>query len=888
MKLFAPLRSWTQTVLRRSRMERDMDAEMRAHIEAYAEDLMRGGISSAEAMRRARMEFGAMERVKEECRESRGIAFIESLRQDLRFALRMLRKSPGFTAIAVLTLALGIGANTTIFSAIYGLLLQPLPYADSSRLVTVEATKYWSRSQVGSVIAFSGDGWRQILTRTPEFTQSALYSQGEFTLTGGLEPQRLSGAEVSGNFFSVLGARPLLGRPILDRDTDPVDAHVAVASYMLWKTTFGANPHAVGHRITVNGTPYKIVGVMPPEVDFAAGQKGLWLSGAGRTQSGLVLARLKPGFSIKKANAQLRVAAAWFAAKFPKLMGGYGGWELNAYRVERDTGKVADGLWILFGAVGFVLLIACVNVSGLLLAHGWSRRREVSIRAALGATRGRITRQFLSESLLLALTGGAVGLLFSVWGIRLLRAVAPPDTPHLELLRLNPFVLAFTAGISVLCGVLFGLAPALQASMRRTGMVLNEGPDAPFRISLQKFNHLGSLSIPIEIGFCVILVTGSALVARSLDNMMSLKLGFRTDHILTLSVDFSNAVCNPWDPKKITQCQLAVANVLHRIRNLPGVRQAAASSDAPLDGGFSSALSVQLEGQSGEFGIAHGSLILGRPISPGYFQTMGIPLLAGKSFDTGDAENAERVVIVNQSFAQQFFAGHALGHRMSIEQDKDGRPEWMEIVGEVGDTRDLDLTEKPAPQYYVPYTQATYFMTHTFLARTSLDPLGIAAAIKQEIWALDKDAPVTEMKTMDQVVAENTAEPRFRTFLFGSFSVLGLLLATVGVYGVTSYSVARRTHEIGVRMALGAQRFQIMRLIIGQGAWLGFVGAGIGVAGAFALTRVLTSMLFEVKPVDPALFAGVAVGLVAVVLAASYIPARRAMKVDPMVALRYE
>jgi predicted permease len=888
MKLLSFFRSFCSAIFRRARVEREMDEELRAHIQNRAEDLVRSGVSRPEAERRARMEFGGYQKYKEEIRESLGAHFIESLLQDIRYALRMLRKSPGFTVVAVLTLALGIGANTAIFSAVYGLLLRPLPYADISRLVTVEGTEFWPKTQVGAVVSFSGDGWKQIEAHAPEFEQCALYSQGQFTLTGGFEPQKLSAAEVSGNCFSLLGVHPILGRPILQSDTQPVNARVAVLSFDLWRGSFAGDSTIIGREITLNGTPYKVIGVMPPEVDFGAGQQGLWLSGSARTQGGFVIARLKSGFTIKQANAQLKVATVWFAKKYPMLMHELSGWQIHAYPVTRDIGQLGDGLLILFGAVGFVLLLACVNVSSLLLARNKVRRKEIAIRAALGATRGRIIKQFLAESLLLAFAGGLIGLLFAEWGIRTLRLIAPPGTPHLELLRLDPGVLGFTACVSILAGVLFGLAPALQASKHRTGAGLKQvlgGSSGSF--SARPAHRLVSLLVIVEVALSVILVTGAVLAGRSLEKMASVKLGFRTDHILTLSADFSQAVCNPWDQTKLASCQLAVANVLRRLRALPGVRAAAATSYAPLKG-FNGAMSLQIEGRPGEFGMSHGSMLLGRPISPGYFRTMGIPVLAGRSFNSADAQKGERVVVVNELLAHNYFSGNALGHRISIDKDKEGRPEWMEIVGVVGDTRDFMLTEKPDAEYYIPFAQTNYFPGGTFVLRTTENPLAIVAGVKKQIWSVDNSAPITDVQTMDRVVFEQMAEPRFRGSLLGAFGALGLMLAMIGIYGVISYGVAQRTHEIGVRLALGAQPRDLLLMVIREGILLACVGIIAGIGGGLALTRFLRSLLFEIKPTDPETFLAVAILLLVVALLASYIPARRATKVDPMVALRYE
>ena len=877
------MRLFSKWFPRKRDFEESMSEELRYHLEQQTAAHIKAGMPPGEARRQARLQLGALDGVKESCREERRSFWLESLWADIRHGLRVLRKSPGFTIVAVLTLALGIGANTAIFSAVNDLLLEPLPYTDVSHLVTLRGLKRFPTSSIMGYIGFSPDLANMILEQSPEFERTATYSTEQLTMTGGVEPQELSVAGVHGDFFSLLGVRPLLGRPILESDMKPADQRIAVLSYTLWNESFGGDPRVPGRSITLNREPYTIVGVMPPRFDFGAGEKGMWISTS--KDAGNIVARVKAGMTLDEVNAHLKVVSARLASKYPKVMEGC---QLNAWPFGRETGGLDNPLLLLFGAVGFVLLIACVNLSSLLLARAWVRRREIAIREALGATRLRLVRQFLVESMLLAFGGGALGLLFAVWGIRALRAIAPPDTPHTDLLRLDPIVLAFTAGISLLAGLLFGIAPALQASAQRIGLAFTQKLGGlQSLLTARHPQRLRSAFVIAEVALAFVLVVGATLAALSFRNYMKIPLGFRTDHILTMSVHFSKAVCDPSQESNTVQCRLAMDSILERIQGLPGVRRAAAVSSFPLDGS-NGALSMRVEGKSEEVGIEHGNLILYKQITPGYFQALGTPLLAGRGFSSADAPNSDRVALVNELFARQFFSGSPLGHQISIADDKAGKPQWMEIVGEVQDSQDVNLLPETYPEFYIPLAQASAPTNGNFIVRTDKDPLAIAAAVKERIWSVDANAPVTELRTMDQIVASNVATPRFQALLLGSFAALGLLLAMVGIYGVISYAASQRTHEIGVRMALGAQRRDVLRLIVGHVMILAAAGIATGIAGALALSRFLQSLLFEIKPTDPATYVGVGLMLTIVVCAACYIPARRAMRVEPMVALRYE
>jgi putative ABC transport system permease protein len=489
---------------------------------------------------------------------------------------------------------------------------------------------------------------------------------------------------------------------------------------------------------------------------------------------------------------------------------------------------------------------------------------------------------------LLALGGGVLGFLFSLWGVHVLRAITPADAPEHGQFLLNTNVLWFTLAVSLLTGVLFGLAPAIQASARRVGGALKDGLGASLTgASIRRPHWLRSTLVIIEVALAVILVVGATLVARSLGRLTSVKLGFRTDHIVTMTANFSKSICDPDKEQDFEGCRLASQNVLERIRATSGVQSAAMASSAPL-GGWTVSLQLRIEGQPQEFSLDSGALIARRAVSPDYFRTLGIPLLAGRGFADADVNASQPVAIVDETFAKKYLAGNPLGKRIGGDKDKNGPPQWMDVVGEVSDTQDANLNDKPLAEIFVPVGQGSYFLGTNFIARTAADSMVMVPALRQAIWSVDKNAPVTDVKTMDQLVAESVAEPRFQALLLGSFGALGLLLATVGIYGVISYGVTQRTHEIGVRMALGAQPANVLRMVIREGMLLAVGGIMIGIAGALALGRVLQSLLFEIRPTDPATFIGVAVVLALVALAACYIPARRAMRVDPMVALRYE
>jgi predicted permease len=879
----------------KQRRDRALADELESHLQFHIDDNLRAGMPAEEARRQALIKLGGIEQTKEAIRSQRGVPWIDPLLQDIRFAFRMLRKNLGFTVVAVLTLALGIGANTAIFSAVNGIVLKQLPYADASQLVSVEGVRRFPGQNIEATVLFSPSIWKQVRQQTPAIAQMALYdNQRGATLTGGAVPEIVPTVHVSSDFFSVLGAKPLLGRPILPADAQPGSKPVAVVSYELWRATWSAEPSLIGHTITLDDEPYEVVGVMPPDCTFPlyGGAKGVWLplivppgEAGDKSVDGMVVARLKNGVSIDAANAQLKTVSSRLTRYFTRF---FTGGRFEATGLKRRLGDLDDEMLVLMGAVGFVLLIACVNVSGLLLARGWARQREVAIREALGASRVRIIGQFLTESVLLAFAGGAIGLLLSIWGVHVLRTITPKGMQESGHFDLDAHVLWFTAAVSLLTGILFGLAPAIQASARSIGNTLKENMGgSPGGYSARWTRRVRSALAVFEIAMAVVLVIGATLAARSLERLMAVRLGFHTDHIVTMRANFSKNTCGSAKGNGGASCWLDVGGALANMRGVGGVQSAAAASTLPIST-WAVAPNMQIEGQTKELSLNNGDVIADRIVSPDYFRTLGIRLLSGREFLASDSADSGRVTVVDDTFARKYLSNDALGQRISYIKDKSGKPEWMEIVGVIGAVHDLQARQPTRPEIYIPFAQADAFQGANFIVRTTENPTAMTSALKNAIWAVDKNTPITAVATMDQIVAESVAEPRYQTMLLAAFGALGLLLAMVGIYGVISYGVSQRTHEIGVRMALGAHRGNILGMVIWEGMLIAFMGIAAGVLGAIALGRFLQSLLFEVKPTDPATFIGVAVALMLVTMAACYVPARRAMRVDPMVALRHE
>jgi putative ABC transport system permease protein len=757
-----------------------------------------------------------------------------------------------------------------------------LPYENPSRIVQV-----WSKRRYGRVVYTSSENIRAIEERAHSFAQFATYVEGGSNLIAGDGPESLQVTFVSGNFFTVLGARPLLGRPILPEDDQPGRDQVVVISYALWQSHFGADPQILGKQISLVATPsnaftaarspkpYSVIGVMPPIFPFPnRGEILLPIASWNIPPSAILIARLNDNASLSTANAELQTIAAGLASDNAKTNKNLG-LSVTTFR-DRITEDFSTGLLILLSCVSFLLLLACVNVGNLLIARSWGRQREIAIRETLGATRPRLLRQFLTESVLLALFGGALGLVIASWSKNLLLAIAPGGTPRIDEVALNWPVLGYTLGISLLAGILFGVAPAILVSRVSPLTGIKQTPAGGLAtFSSHCPGSLRNALIAAEIALAFLLVTGSALAARSFLRLVNVNMGFSPSHVLTMWVNFGPGSC-----RKLDACKNAINDVLYRVQSLPGVESAAFGTWRPLSSAFGS--SIQIDGRS------EPATATFQQITPQYFSAMGIPVLKGRVFNPTDTPSSPRVAIVDAALADRYFAGNPLGKRLSGQFAANAQPTWFEIVGEVGNTRDVSPSVSPGPAFYVPYSQADMMFEHVLIVRTAANPASLTAAIRRQIWAVDKDAPVPGAETMDQIIYEKTAEPRFRTSLLGAFGLLALVLAIIGIYGVTSYSLAQRTYEIGVRIALGAQPRNIARLIFREGSLVAAVGISVGVVASFALTRYLGSLLFEIKPLDPATFLAVAVALLATDLVACYIPARRAMRVDPITAMRCE
>jgi putative ABC transport system permease protein len=809
---------------------------------------------------------------------------VNSLLQDIRYAIRTLGKSPAFTLIAILTLALGIGANTAIFSVVNTSLLRPLPFPNSQQLVDL-----WGHSSMfdfpnlGMSLADIAD----IRAQNKVFLDVAPYDYSSMTFTGSGAPQQLDTAKVSADFFPLLGVKPIHGRIFTAAEMEPGQNREVVLSYQFWQEQFGADPGAVGKSITLDGNPYTIVGIMPAQqhLDYVTDEK-LFTPLAPTTEQlaargnhgTIALARLLPGHTVKQAQAELDAIAARLSKTYPEADKN---WDFRARSLESDiVGDARLPLLILLGAVGFVLLIACANVGNLFLSRGWARRRELAIRSTLGATRGRLIRQLLVESLLVAVVGGFCGLLFATWGVQGLRDLLPPDTPRVKDLSIDQAVLWFTLGISILAGILFGLAPAILSSRHELNAVIKEsGAGAQTGAAGVRHKLLRQLLVVGEVALALSLVIGATLALRSFARLRSVDLGFRPDHLLTMNINFpAGRFVKP------EQFVAYARQIVDLVRSVPDVQDAAASSYTPLSGTKDESTIRTDATPPGTAPTAEENFS-----TPGYFQTLGIPLLAGRDFTDADGGDAPEVYIVNEAFARKFFGNvNPIGKRLSKNNDAKHNPKWGQIVGEVANFRDQAVREAPVPYFFAPYAQSQSSGGISLVVRTKADPLAVVSAVQQRIWSLDKSQPIENITTMDQLVASSNGAPRFQTFLLSVFGALGLLLAVVGIYGVISYSVTQRTHEIGIRMALGAEPRQVLRLVLTQGLRLALIGVAVGVVASLFLTRLMSSLLFGVSATDPLTFIGVALLLVGAALLACYVPARRAMRVDPMVALRYE
>jgi putative ABC transport system permease protein len=802
--------------------------------------------------------------------------------QDLRFGLRMLLKQPGFSLIAILTLALGIGANTAIFSVVNAVWLRSLPYPEAERL-TIVAHRNLKR---GGNFELTPAAYFDLREQSKSFEHLAVYGSRDFNLTGAGEPERLRGQGVSAALFPLLKVSPSAGRVFTDADERAGAAPVVILSHQLWQRRFGADLNLIGQTLRLDDKSYTVVGVMPPGFAFPDRETELWApfifaANAVNDRESFFLsavARLNPGVTLTAAQSELDGIAQNLTRAYPRSNTdlGFGVVPLH----ENQVRGFKQALFVLLGAVLFVLLIACVNVANLLLARAAVREKELAVRAALGAGRTRLLRQLLTESTLLALCGGAGGLLLAVWGIKLLKLINPGTIARLDEVSLDFRVLGFTLGVACLTGILFGLAPALQISKPDLQHALKEGGRG---FTGARGQRLRGLLVVTEIALSLVLLIGAGLLIRSFIRLQNVDVGFNPTGLLTLRVEMSESKAQ--DLERLVGFYQAV---LERVQALPGVEAAGVVNAAPIiTPGMRSALVLE---DKGDPPPGQPQLANNRVVSPDYFRTLGVPLLRGRLLSAQDNAQAPAVVLINQAMARRYWGDEdPVGKRFKFGARTANTP-WLTVVGIVGDIRQAGLDNASLPEFYTPFTQghARWAKPRMLFVRTAGDPLSLVAAVKEQIWAVDKDQTIWAVRTMEELVGRWLAPRRFNLWLLGVFAALALVLASVGIYGVISYSVSQRAREIGVRLALGAARRDIFKLVVGHGLVLTLGGVAIGLVAALALTRWLSTLLFEVSTTDPLTFASVALLLTGVALVACYLPARRATQVDPLVALRCE
>jgi predicted permease len=874
---------WYQRLFRRARIERQLDTELRFHVEQQIADYVATGMTLEEARRRARLEFGGLDQVKEECRDVGAGRFLETLIQDVHYGLRQLRRNPGFTAVAVITLALGIGANTAIFSMVNAVLLRPLPYKNPQRLVRLENTEPGYASLVPVV---SGPDFRDWQTENHVFEEMAAGFVANKSLTGRSEPLQLSGFEVSPQVFHLLGVAPLMGRTFTQDETQPGHNQVVILSYGLWQRAFGGDKAIVGKTITLSGEAYDVAGVMPRSLKFPdlwwGAKAEFWIplnleQPTWRKSRGdhwlWVLARMKKGVTLAQAQADMATISRNLQRQYPHEDTGVSAKVLGLR--QEVTKQVRPALLVLFAAVGFLLLIACANIANLLLARAVNREHEIAVRLAVGSGRSRLIRQLLTESVLLFLLGGMAGFLAGWGALRVLLYAAPEGyIPGIVHVQLGGWVLAFTFGIAFLTGLLAGVAPAIQLSKPDLHGALKEGT----RTAAAARHGSRSVLTVAEIALALVMLIGAGLAIKSLVRLMGVDPGFDPHNVLKANLALPTARY-----KNGQQVTTLYERLLDRLRALPGVESASATAYLPLQGNPST--SLYIEGQPLPKDMWSNPQAAFCSVMPDYFRTMRIPLIRGRDFTLQDRPKSLQVAIINESMARLFWPNqNPVGKRFARDYRK---PEWITVVGVVGDVHEDGLAVPVLPEAYFPETQTADLWMGVVL-RTSTPPLSEAGALRHVVRSLDPELPVSGVGTLSQIVSQSSQQQQFVALLLGFFAGAALALALIGIYGVVSYSVAQRTHEFGIRVALGARKRDVLRLVAGEGLVMALVGIAAGLVAALALTRLMASLLYGVRPNDPVTFIAVPLLLIVVALAACLIPARRAAKVDPMVALRHE
>jgi putative ABC transport system permease protein len=887
----------------RKRMIDDLEQDIREHIEMETQDNIGRGMSPEDARHAAMRKFGNVTRVKEETREVWSFLWIEHLLQDIRFGVRMLRRSPGFAAAAVLTLALGIGANTAIFSVVNAVLLRPLAYRDSPSLVNI-----WGKFEKDGIPQnwISEPEYWDLLDHNESFAQVAAYALGgRANLTRvDAPPVQVSEASTTADVLPMLGIVPVVGRSFSREEDKPGHSHYVLLSYALWESQFGGDPNIGGKPIQLDGEAYNIVGVLPKQFSLG-GKQDLWVplgldraKPQGRGSHYLhVVGRLKPGVNPVQASAALVTLAGDLRRGYPNDYGPESK-NFDMFMVpvkEQLIGRIRPALLVLLGAVAFVLLIACANVANLMLARASAREKELAIRAAMGAGRTRLVRQLLTESLLLGLAGGLLGLVLAYWGVNALRALVPPNTPRMDEVQLDSAVLAFTFGVSLLTGLFFGLVPSWHLARNDLREALSEAGRGTSVSG--KTLHLRSWLVVSELALAVLLLVGAGLLIRSFNRLLDVSPGFQTQHLLTMELSLPEKTYPDGAP-----VQKFFTELLASVKTVPGVESAGAVSQLPLSDSYTSG-SVFFEDTSipdiprlAILGNLPYMEIDQRAATSEYFQAMQIPLVRGRLLNEADDASALLVAVVDTNFAHRFWPhGDAIGRRVGIDTIPNSNPQmprWRTIVGVVGHVKHYALDVEGREQIYFPHRQPLFGVfaprDMTLAVRTSQDPGSVTNAIRERIFAIDKGLPPYNIATMDQLVSTSVAQPRLNLSLLVAFAVLALVLAAVGVYGVMAYAVTQRTHEFGIRTALGASPTDVLKQVFLEGGRLAALGLALGLIAALLLTRLMASLLFGVSPSDPITLGLVAVILALVALAACYIPARRAARVDPVIALRYE
>ncbi len=891
------LRFRIRALLRRKAMETELDQELRFHFEHEVEKCRNAGLTQADAARQARLRFGGHEQIKENCRDARGTSLLETTLQDIHYALRAYRKNPGFFLIAALTLALGIGASTAVFSLVNTILLKPLPYPNANRVEML-----WRSNQTDSLFGSASFPWSpseyQMLSQAEKAYQHlSAFKKDDFNLTGLANPELLEGVRVAAGFFPAMGMSPLLGRTFTADDDQPGRELEVVLSYGLWKSRFGGDGGVVGRVIHLNGFPYMVVGVMPvgfsfptpegmPEGIDVPKQTQLWVPLALPVAlrpgpSDLeVMGELKPDVSLIQAREDLQVFDRSWLQKYPNWKGWYSTVVPLAQQTVVDT---QQPLLLLLGAVSVVLLIACSNVAGLMLNRSLGRSKELTLRGALGARRGRLVRQLMTESLLLALTGGVLGVAMGKASLLLEKHFGPQSIPQLQQATLDLRVLAFALGITLMAGILFGLAPAFGATRMNLVEALKEGGQRSGGSATAP--RIRNALLISQVALALVLVTAAGLLVRTFYGMLHSNSGFDATHVVTFEVPLPSSKYS--DTGRMAQ---VYQQLLLRLQSVAGMQSAGFASIVAM-GGPTDSSDIRIPGVPPPRPGSQSALVNYLFVSPNYFASIGTPIQHGRDISPSDTLDRMPVTIINSAMAKKYWPNeNPVGKQVGV-----GATKWplRTIVGVVADVKQVSLREVPGPAMFVPYTQNEIktwpnMQEMQFAVRTQADPVSIASSVRDAAHEVDPDLPIANFATLTAVVDASMTADRFSMLLVAAFGVLALVLAAIGMYGVISYSVMQRTPEIGVRIALGAQRSQIFTMVLMQGTRLACAGIGIGMIAAFSATRLMTRFLYGVQPTDPLTFAAVALLLMAIALVACYVPARKAMKVDPMIALRYE